>query len=436
MASTRLDRTPSSASNPTKFTISFWFKRTKLGADQQLFGQQESSYFRVYLNSSNELRVYSGTGSMHLKPTGLFVDPNAWYHFYLSIDTTQGTASDRAELRINGKEPVLTTSDYPSQNSNLPIFNTSKHCIGGGSSGSDYFDGYISHFHIVDGSNIAYTQFGSVDSTTGNWKINTSPTVASFGTNGFTILKDGSTITDQSPNSNNWTVGTGTLTAAKDCPSDNFATLNPLIKMPNLAFSNANLRFADTQGTPWTSGFSSLGISSGKFYIEAQQTAGSYGVLGIVNAATIYMNGAASNNGIGTSVIGTPCAVYYGNDGHKKVNGTETSFGASYGSGDYIGIAVDCTNNKIYFSKNGSWQASGDPSAGSNGVSIDANTTYLVGCSGYGGTDISWNFGNGVFTTTALTGTTYSPTVGNTSAVFKYPVPTNYKALTTKGLNA
>ena len=45
-------------------------------------------------------------------------------------------------------------------------------------------------------------------------------------------------------------------------------------------------------------------------------------------------------------------------------------------------------------------------------------------------------FGNGVFGSTALTGTTYSPTVGNTSAKFKYNiVPNGCAALSTKGLN-
>ena len=43
-----------------------------------------------------------------------------------------------------------------------------------------------------------------------------------------TILKDGNTITDQSSNSNNFTLGGGTLTNTEDCPSNVFATLNPL----------------------------------------------------------------------------------------------------------------------------------------------------------------------------------------------------------------
>jgi hypothetical protein len=50
-----------------------------------------------------------------------------------------------------------------------------------------------------------------------------------MGTNGFTILKDGNTITDQSSNSNNFSIGGGTLTKTEDNPSNVFATFNPLM---------------------------------------------------------------------------------------------------------------------------------------------------------------------------------------------------------------
>ena len=55
----------------------------------------------------------------------------------------------------------------------------------------------------------APTEFGETDSTTGEWKIKTQTNV-NHGTNGFLILKDGNTITDQSANSNDFSVGKGT----------------------------------------------------------------------------------------------------------------------------------------------------------------------------------------------------------------------------------
>ena len=37
-------------------------------------------------------------------------------------------------------------------------------------------------------------------------------------------------------------------------------------------------------------------------------------------------------------------------------------------TGDIIGIAIDVDNNKLYFSKNGTWQNSGDPKSGATGT--------------------------------------------------------------------
>ena len=73
-------------------------------------------------------------------------------------------------------------------------------------------------FNWVDGTAYDASTFGSTDSTTGEWEINTSPTVT-YGTNGFFILKDGNVqLHDESGNSNNFTLGGGTLTNTEDCP--------------------------------------------------------------------------------------------------------------------------------------------------------------------------------------------------------------------------
>ena len=45
----------------------------------------------------------------------------------------------------------------------------------------------------------------------------------SYGNNGFFILKNGNSVTDQSGQGNNLTVGGGTLTKTEDCPSNVFA---------------------------------------------------------------------------------------------------------------------------------------------------------------------------------------------------------------------
>lgn len=57
---------------------------------------------------------------------------------------------------------------------------------------------------------------------------------------------------------------------------------------------------------------------------------------------------------------------YYEQTGEKYNGGTLTAFGASYTSGDVVGVAYDPVAGKVWFSKNNTWQGSGDPAAGTN----------------------------------------------------------------------
>ena len=102
--------------------------------------------------------------------------------------------------------------------------------------------------------------------------------------------------------------------------------------------------------------------------------------------------------------------------------------------------ALDLTNNKIYFGKNGTWLNSGDPTSGASGTggySVTANKTYFTitsdNTSGSDQQTYQFNFGNGYFGTTAVS-SAQNPSDG--IGVFEYSVPSGYKALCTKSLNA
>ena len=73
-----------------------------------------------------------------------------------------------------------------------------------------YFDGSMIHVHFIDGTAYDASAFGEqMLMVFGKLILLHSVT---YGTNGFFILKDGNSVTDQSGNSNNFTVGGGTLT--------------------------------------------------------------------------------------------------------------------------------------------------------------------------------------------------------------------------------
>ena len=238
MASTIVSRTQSgseSAAGRRTWTFSCWFKRNGLSSSQELFGTdangaRSNNYNIIDFNSSDQLD-FSGyeSGTTFRKITNRkFRDTNAWYHLVIAFDTTQSTADDRIKIYINGvQETSFGTSTNPAQDHQSKFFSSGKiHAFG---RSSQTFDGVISHCHATEGTAYAPTVFGSTDATTGEWKINTSPSV-SYGTNGFFLFKNDNAVTNQAGNSSgNFAVTAGTLTKTEDNPSNVFCTLNGII---------------------------------------------------------------------------------------------------------------------------------------------------------------------------------------------------------------
>ena len=443
MASTYLTRTPGSGNTSRyKGTLSVWLKRAKTDEEDFIFNGFESSsnQIKITFKSNAQLQintVQAGSNRLVYETNRLFRDTNAWYHIVVAIDTTLATAGDRCRLYVNGvEETSFSTETHIAQNSLSFLTEDSQPIYIGAQQGSaNYFDGSMSHFHLIDGQQYAPTVFGETDATTGEWKIKTNVT-ATYGNHGFFILKDGNSVTDQSGNGNNFTIS-GTLTKTEDCPSNVFATLNPLTNDGGGAktYSFGNTKVAETANS-WTSAHSTLGATSGKWYFEAKVT--------YTNAAEAYI-GASSEQAIfdkltATHYLGetTGSVGYYTGNGYYYKGAGGVSYGSSVSSGAILGCALDLDNNFIYFSINGTWQNSGDPTSGSSGtngislpsgmtdnkhkfLSVSPNESYL-----------ECNFGNGYFGTTAVSS---AGTNASGNGIFEYDVPTGYTALSTKGLN-
>jgi len=423
MANTYLTKTFSTNGTSDKIaTISLWCKRAVTDNENSIITGGASSRDLVRFETSGAFRVRLSGGVADLITNRLFRDTSAWYHIVSAIDTTQSTSTDRIKVYVNGvQETSFSTTTYPSLNQTLKLGTAFANHIGNDSEQTNpYFSGIMSHFHFCDGLQLAPTVFGETDATTGEWKINTAPSFT-LGTNGFTILKDGNTITDQSTNSNDFTLGGGTLTNTEDCPSDVFATANSLIPNGNIDYSNGNTNSYHTYSGQWRSTISTLGASSGKYYAEFKSSAiGSETSIGICDVETITQTSA--NDFIGKFID----SVGYANAGSiYKENSVAQGSLATYTTNDIIGVAMDLDNNTVQFYKNGS-------AIGST-VALTADKTYAFGVGGYGDARILWNFGNGYFGTTAI-----SSAGTNASGIgkFEYDVPTGYTALSTKGLNA
>ena len=444
MATTRLSRTVGTPTLNTKYTISMWLKRSKLsyGDCFLIDGYQDgNNRFKLSFDASDRLECYNthgGSYKYNVVTNRKFRDVSAFYHLVVRIDTTQASAAARVRIYVNGtEEDSFSTYTDATQNDANNVVNESGATISIGDyqGGSNAFDGIMSHVHFVDGTSYAASTFGSTDSSTGEWKINTSPSIT-MGNNGFTILKDGNTITDQSSNSNNFTLGGGTLTKTEDCPDNVFATLNTLVGdvAGGYTIINGNLSVTANTGDAWRTMYGTIAASKGKFYFE-QKIDNASGTSHYVGASEVENMEQTNTNGFEDTATSAYC---YRPDGGKVSKDSLTGgWGASWTAGDIIGTAIDIDNLKIYFSKNGVWQASGDPTSGATGTgaayTIDAGKTYTAATATYNTqNDYSYNFGNGYFATSAVSS---AGTNASGIGIFEYDVPTGYTALSTKGLN-
>ena len=361
------------------------------------------------------------------------------------MDSTQSTVTNRIKVYFNG---VLQTefhggdSSYPSLNEQCQINHNDPHYIGhlgGGSSG--YFDGIISHVHFADGTAYPASTFGSTDSTTGEWTINTSPSFTP-GTNGFSILKDGNGVTDVSANSNNWAVESGTLTATKDCPDNVFATMNPLDNFyPNFNLANGNNSVGAGNGAR-TYLLSTMGLApTGKYYweikLQGQQNASES------NSVLFGISQKSTGSATEDLTDGVASSTVIDGSGRVYVEGSLAgTYGSSYAASTVMCLAYDAVNNKMYFGKDGTWLNSGNPTSGSTGTGAftptatnGAYNNIYIPCWGVNynsGYSSAFNFGNGYFNTTAVAS---AGTNASGNGIFEHNVPSGYTALSTKGLN-
>jgi len=440
MANTRLDRTNGSPTNGQKGTFSTWVRVDKVAAQKIMINYLNSeNYSYIRFHPSKFLQCYATLSNSvvnNYKTKRYFVDFNGWYHIVVRIDTTQANATDRLRLYINGElQTQYDTYTYSgSQNAQHPILiasATNTHRIGADENPADYFNGLMSHFHFCDGYSYDASAFGETDATTGEWKIKTDVSVT-YGNNGYFILKDGNSVTDQSGNSNNFTVTGGTLTKTESSPSNVFATFNPLLDVnATPTFSNGNNTFVGTGSTNFAG--SSIAVSSGKWYVEFKATtvSGSYPIIGVIDAQSTKRRD-------GTFFVGADIdtdnpsgfAVFSNGDIYHNNSNSYGNLTTTYTSGDVIGMALnmDSATKTLAFYKNGTLETTINLDEPPSGAYMFASGTH----SSHSGIKLEANYGNGYFGTTAVSS---AGTNASNNGIFEYDVPTGYTALSTRGLN-
>jgi len=410
-SSTYMTDTLSTATDATNWTWSAWVKRSTLGSEQWMFnaGSDSLAYY-IRFESNDKIRFRAST-TWDITTTEVFRDIGAWYHIVAKVDD-----SEDVTLYVNNTV-VGTDTGTP-----RVFFTNVIHSLGAGTSGANYFGGYMAEVHGIDGQALSPSSFGETNDQ-GVWVPKEYS--GTYGNNGFFIdfESSGDLGNDVSGNNNDFsTTNISASNQSTDTPTKNHCTWNATDNLEdNLTLSQGNKRFVDANASQ-DSVKGTFFPTTGKWYWEVKWTATSDTVGGLVGISQCDVQ---SNHELGsTSKHGTGDSLGYRSfDGKTYRNNTLTDFGDTWDVGDIISVALDATNGFIYFGKNNTWQNSGDPTSGSSGT----GAAYTI-------------------SSTLVNGGGWGPAVCNESSVifdayfaeaeWNYDAPTGFLALNTTNLDA
>jgi hypothetical protein len=342
-----LERTPSVQGDRKIWTWSGWvkFARMDTSSSDYMFSCGSAAGGGLFTGTirftGSAMGLYWGTSASFTTSVPVFRDPSAWYHVCLKADGTNiilyhnNVEIARRSATTDGAVNAIAVHRFGRRTDN----------VGGD---TNYFKGYLAENHFVDGQALNATNFGEFNDD-GVW-VPKRVSGITYGTNGFYLdFSDPDDIgADRSGNGNDWSAtgfelantSSADYDLMTDSPTNNFCTLNPLIKTTS-TISNANLKIATPVGI--SPGYATFNLpTSGKWYWECVPISyGRFGFIGIEDP----------RNKTTASAYGTQIS-YYGNNGSKCINGTFSSYGASFDNNDVIGVAVNVDDNEITFYKN------------------------------------------------------------------------------------
>ena len=408
--------------------------------------QGDGGSTRNMLAVTGEQLIFIDTTSspdMNLTTKGYIRDVAAWYHVVIQYDTTQGTDTNRCKMYLNGEIPNFSTSTYQPQDTDGYMNSTASGMRFGANpynTSLSKFDGYLAEVHFIDGSIVPHTTFGKTGK--GNKWIPIEVDGVTYGTNGFYLnFSDNSNTTaatlgkDSSGNGNNFTPTNFSVTAGDgndsmlDTPTNNYCTLNPIDMNGHTttaaSCSNGMLQTTTTDGSGHHNFWSTIGLTSGKWYCEAKAI-GSFGVGGYIMLRTLDHGPLDHNKDVsswtGSGTAPQPFKAYnyltqYGNlyHGNQSSGQNVTDYLPDCSINDIFMMAFDLDAGKIWWGRNNTWgnpgSGAGDPANGTNPAFDNINSspnqsgdTWCVGGADTNTHHYTFNFGQQGFTYTPPSG--------------------------------
>ena len=177
------------ANNADKLTVSVWVKRASTGSRNIIGGGKKDNDNKAYceFDSSNRLGFHfkrNEKWQCDMVTNATYTSTTGWYHIHMLYDSNQATASNRFTLHVNGSlinsavSGNWVTYDLPGSSEAARWCENGERTEWGAytDNRSDTFDGLLANAYVLEGTLIAYTNFGETSGS--SWvpiEYNTEP---------------------------------------------------------------------------------------------------------------------------------------------------------------------------------------------------------------------------------------------------------------------
>ena len=351
-----------------------------------------------------------------------FRDYGAWYHICHVVDYT---TSPYVFFYVNGvlQDPstIYGLKSGAGYGTNYSPVSGDTFYIAGNSGTAGCPTGYQADTYWIEGQALnPVGTFGELNEDTGQF-VPIEYTGTYTGNSFYLDYADSADFgTDQSGLGNDFTANAFTADQQSiDTPTNNYCTMNPLFASNYFTFTEGNLNLVGPQGETGAT-FSTIGMSSGKWYFECYFTDGEKWRMGVAPSSSTV----GTDTGVGTVIDLHDTGYIY----NFTTGATAQTVGTLGSTGDVVGIALNMDDNEVTFYLNnsayGSTASIGTPTAPWGAYCInystsgDANPTY------------KFNFGQD----SSFAGAKTAQGNGGVGEDFFYTPPAGYKALNTDNL--
>ena len=403
------------------FTVEFWCYKAHTTKEAVIESRSTGGNgFNLEFGSTHKLEWYDGSisGTLPVDPNA--ITANTWTHYALVRNGTTFT------MYRDGSSVGTPLTDDSSSHSSAGGLEIGRRLA---ASGGNDFTGYLDDIRV---------------SSTARYTSNFAAPTAAFTSDGDTVALIQSKASnligaDVSGQGNHFTEeNLAAADQATDTPTNNFATLNPLLKSvanPTvLSEGNCKSVLVGSSNADWAGG-STIGLSAGKWYWEIKVPTLDTALIGITDNPAEVVRSSVQELTYDVAIgYGYTAKASGPGSGYKRINeaGTQvdSAYGDTYDNTDIIGVALNIDDLELKFYKDNVVQNSG------TAIDIIASTNsgfYFPAATKIGTATSTFEFNFGGCPAFALAS---AESDENGYGNFEYAPPSGFLAICTKNLGS